>query len=171
MAFEMNFSCNFQDGCFVNLGTMNIKYFSVSIIIVAVLSGGANLRAVTTPAAQVVSGEVAVQSQFQPVVFSNTAEAGMLKRAYVILATGDHDYKGHRAKAMHAVEAAAKLLGVNIRGDDKDHQPQALSDAKLREAAGLLQNVLGAAEVKNEERISRHINEAIKQINLALSIR
>jgi hypothetical protein len=46
-----------------------------------------------------------------------------------------------------------------------------LSDAKLREAQGLLQNVLGAAEVKNQVRITKHINNAINQINIALSIR
>jgi hypothetical protein len=95
----------------------------------------------------------------------------MLQNAYLILATGDHDYKGHRMKAMHQIEAAAKLLGMNLSGDAKDKQPQSLSDAKLREAQGLLQNVLGAAEVKNEKRVTKHISEAINQINIALSIR
>ena len=95
----------------------------------------------------------------------------MLQNAYLILATGNHDYKGHRVKAMQHIEAAAKLLGVTLSGDAKDKQPQPLSDAKLREAQGLLQNVLGAAEVKNETRISKHINAAIDHINTALSIR
>jgi hypothetical protein len=72
---------------------------------------------------------------------------------------------------MRAVEAAAKLLGTNIRGDDKDREPQPLSDAQLRSAQGLLQNVLGAAEVKNQKRVTKHLNEAINQINIALSIR
>jgi hypothetical protein len=31
--------------------------------------------------------------------------------------------------------------------------------------------VLGAAEVKNEKRVTKHITEAINQINTALSIR
>jgi hypothetical protein len=60
---------------------------------------------------------------------------------------------------------------MNLSGDAKDRQPQPLSDAKLREAQGLLQNVLGAAEVKNQKRVTKHINEAIDQINTALSIR
>ena len=93
---------------------MNIKSFSVSAVMAAVLSCGANLRAVTSPAAQILSGDAAVPSQFQPVAFSDSAEAGMLHRAYRILATGDHDYKGHRVKAMHAVEAAARLLGLDL---------------------------------------------------------
>jgi hypothetical protein len=116
-------------------------------------------------------GSVAVQDQFQTVAFSDSAEAGMLQNAYLILATGDHDYQGHRLRAMHQIEAAAKLLGMNLGGDAKNRQPQALSDAKLREAQGLLQNVLGAAEVKNEKRVVKHINNAIDQINIALSIR
>jgi hypothetical protein len=72
---------------------------------------------------------------------------------------------------MKHIEAAAKLLSVTLSGDAKDKQPQPLSDAKLREAQGLLQNVLGAAEVKNQKRITKHINAAIDQINTALSIR
>lgn len=138
---------------------------------VAVLSSGATLRAVTTPTAQILSGDAAVQSQFQPVAFNDSAEAGMLQNAYIILATGDHDYKGHRVRAMHAVEAAAKLLGATLGGDDKDRQMQPLSDAKLHEAEGLLQNVLGAAEVKSQARVTKRINDAIDQINLALAIK
>jgi hypothetical protein len=72
---------------------------------------------------------------------------------------------------MHQIEAAAKLLGVDLAGDLKDRQPQALSDAKLREAQGLLQNVLGAAQVKGQPRISKHVTAAINQISTALSIR
>jgi len=120
---------------------------------------------------QTLGGSVISQNQFQTVAFSDSAEAGMLRSAYLILATGDHDYKGHRVKAMHQIEAAGDLLGMDVRGDAKDKQPQPLSDAKLREAQGLLQNVLGAAEVKNEKRVTKHISEAINQINIALSIR
>lgn len=95
----------------------------------------------------------------------------MLHRAYRILATGDHDYKGHRVKAMHQVEAAAKLLGLDLAGDAKGGKPQILSDDKLREARGLLGKVLESAEVKGQPRISKHITEAINQINDALSQR
>jgi hypothetical protein len=121
-----------------------------------------NLRAATPATTQTLNGSIVVQNQFQTVAFSDSAEAGMLQNAYLILATGDQDYKGHRVKAMKQVEAAAKLLGMNLSGDAK---------AKLREAQGLLQNVLGAAEVKNEKRVTKHINNAINQINIALSIR
>jgi hypothetical protein len=150
------------------------KYLSKSTNFVAlavVLSYGANLHATTSPTAQALSVSVASQNEFQPMAFSDSAEAGMLHRAYRILATGDHDYKGHRVKAMHAVEAAAKLLGLDISGDAKDKELQVLSDDKMREAQGLLENVLGNAEVKGQPRVSKHISEAINQINTGLKIR
>jgi hypothetical protein len=150
---------------------MNIRYFFVSAVTVAILSCVANLHAVTSLTAQGSNGGDIAQSQFQPMGFGDSAEAGMMHRAYRILATGDHDYKGHRIKAMHAVEAAAKLLGLDLSGDAKDHEKQVLSDDKLREADGLLQKVLGATEVKNQERITKHINEAIDEIRVALSIK
>jgi hypothetical protein len=156
---------------YMNTNTKHLKTAAKAAALVTVLVCGVNLRAATPATAQTLSGSVAVQNQFQTVVFSNSTEAGMLRSAYLILATGNHDYKGHRVKAMHQVEAAADLLGMDVRGDAKDKQPQPLSDAKLREAQGLLQNVLGAAEVKNQKRVTKHITEAINQINIALSIR
>jgi hypothetical protein len=153
------------------MNTKHLKTAAKTAVFITVLAWGVNLRAATPATTQTLSGSVAVQNQFQTVAFSDSAEAGMLRSAYLILATGDHDYKGHRVKAMHHVENAAKLLGMNLSGDAKDKQPQPLSDAKLREAQGLLQNVLGAAEVKNEKGVTKHITEAINQINIALSIR
>ena len=148
-----------------------LKTAAKSAVLVTVLSCAASLRAATPTTAQTLDGSIASPNQFQTVAFSDTAEAGMLRRAYVILATGDHDYKGHRVRAMHQIETAADLLGMNIRGDARDKQPQVLSDAKLREVQGLLQNVLASTEVKSQKRISKHIAEAINQINTALSIR
>ncbi len=153
------------------MNTKHLKTAAKSAVFVTVLSCAVNLRAATPSTLQALGGSVVSQNQFQTVAFSDSAEAGMLQSAYLILATGDHDYQGHRVRAMHQIEAAAKLLGMNLSGDAKDRQPQPLSDAKLREAQGLLQNVLGAAEVKNQKRVTKHINNAINQINIALSIR
>ncbi len=155
----------------MNMNTKYLKTAAKAAVLVTVLSCGVNLRAATPSTPQTLGGSVASQNQYQTVAFSDSAEAGMLRSAYLILATGDHDYKGHRVKAMHQIEAAAKLLGTNLSGDAKDKQPQPLSDAKLREASGLLSNVLGAAEVKSQKRVTKHITEAINQINTALTIR
>jgi len=155
----------------MNMNTKHLKTAAKAAVLVTALSCGVNLRAATPSTPQTLGGSVVSQNQYQTVAFSDSAEAGMLRSAYLILATGDHDYKGHRVKAMRQIEAAAKLLGMNLSGDAKDKQPQPLSDAKLREAQGLLQNVLGAAEVKDQKRVTKHITEAINQINVALSIR
>jgi hypothetical protein len=149
---------------------MNINTLVVSTVASAVVFITSHATANSTLTPQPLGG-VAVLGQFQPVAFSDSTEAGMLQNAYDILATGDHDYSGHRVKALHAVKVAAKLLGMNLAGDDKDRQPQPLSDAKLREAQGLLQNVLGNAEVMNQKRVVKHLTEAINQISIALSIK
>ena len=150
----------------VNVNTKFLKTAGSVAAMVTVLAGGVNLRAATP-----VGSPMAGQNQLQTVAFKDSTEAGMLRHAYHILATGDHDYKGHRVKAMRQIESAAGLLGLDLKGDLKDKQPQALSDAKLREARGLLQSVLNSAEFKSEGNVAKHVNEAIAQINLALSIR
>jgi hypothetical protein len=152
---------------------MKTMFFNTSIkvaALVAALSYATGLQAGTVMAVQTLdNGNGPVQ--FQYIGFSDSKEAGMLRDAYIILATGDHDYKGHRAKAMKAVEAAGKLLGLNLAGDAKDRQPQLLSDDKLREAQGLITQVLGAAEVKDQKRVTKHLTEAVNQINTALTDR
>ncbi len=139
-------------------------------IFLTILTCGVSLQAATLSTPQTMKDGVTSQSRFQTVAMGHFSEARALTSAYLILATGDRDYKGHRAKAMHQVETAAKLLGMDIRSEAKGHKPQALSDARLRDARGLLEKVLGAAEVKGQPRISKHITEAIHQINFALTI-
>jgi hypothetical protein len=131
--------------------------------------GGASLLA-ATPAQTANTSAAAPSAKFQMLGFSDSKEAGMLHSAYHILATGDHDYHGHRVKAMEQIHKAADLLGLDLTGDDRDHQKQVLSDDKLREARGDLQSVLGAAEVKSQKRISDHIANAISQIDVALRV-
>ena len=154
------------------MNTNHLSKCAKLVALTAVLSYGVNLHATTIiTLSQPLMAPVAGANEFSPLAFSDSAEAGMLHRAYHILATGDHDYKGHRAKAMHAVEAAAKLLGLDLRGDYKDHEVQVLSDDKLREAQGLIANVLASADVKDQKRIVKHLTEAVHQINIALDIK
>jgi hypothetical protein len=145
---------------------MKSKIISLSAI-VSVL-GGASLLAATPSQTANVQAPASTFAQFQTVEFRNSAEADMMHRAYRILASGDHDYHGHRMEAMNQIHKAADLLGLDLTGDDKDHERQFLSDDRLREARGLLKNVLGNAEVKGQERISHHIDLAIREIDLAL---
>jgi len=140
----------------------------LSFVAVASVMGTASVLAITQPQTAIV--QTAQAGQFETVRFSDTAEADMMHRAYRILAFGDHDYKGHRVAAMKQVKAAADLLGLDLSGDDRNRQPQVLSDDKMREARDLLTHVLNAAEVKGQPRISKHINAAIRQIDIALEI-
>jgi hypothetical protein len=136
----------------------------------SILGSGIGLRA-NTPMS-VVDIQPVSQTQFETVAFRDSAEAGMLRHSYWILNWADKDYKGHRHLAMREIKEAAALLGVDLNaGEDKAHEKQAWSDARLRTADDLLSHVLNAAEVKGQPRISAHVSEAMNQLSIALSIR
>jgi hypothetical protein len=142
-----------------------------ALTVVIALTCNAGLRAspelAAAPSGSVVSGPTGLEV----LRFSDTAEAKTLRDAYLILATGDHDYNGHRVGAMQQVKAAADLLGLDMGGDAHDRQPQPLSDDKMRAAKDMIVQVLGAAHVKDQKRVVRRLNEAVHQINLALGIK
>jgi hypothetical protein len=93
--------------------------------------------------------------------------AALLVQAYTTLEQANHDYKGHRIAAMKQIEVAAKLLGVNVRGDGKGHEKQGISDAQLRTAQGLLQQ----AQPMLSGKPLKHVNKALQQLSIALSIK
>jgi hypothetical protein len=95
-------------------------------------------------------------------------EAGLLRQAYGLLSVANHDYQGHRARAMKQIEVAAQHLGVNLRGDGKGHEGQATSDAQLRNAQALLVQASGG--LKAGQGLA-HVKLAIAQLNTALAIR
>ena len=95
------------------------------------------------------------------------ASGDLLVQAYTSLERADHDYKGHRKAAMEQVEAAAKLLGVNVRGDGKGHEKQGVSDEQIRTAQGLLEQAKAGLSGKP----LKHVNKALKQLSIALSIK
>jgi hypothetical protein len=90
-----------------------------------------------------------------------------LDDAYATLAQANHDYKGHRAKAMKQIELAVHELGGKISGKGRGHEPQGASDAQLRAAQALLQQAAAGLSKKP----LKHVNAAIAQINVALSIK
>ena len=146
-------------------------------VLAATLTAGSAGRAMSPAmtSAQPVAGTATLVDAVEPnsletLAFTDSVEARMLHQAYKILATGDHDYNGHRVKAMHEVEDAAKILGLKLSGDRKDRTPQVLSDVKLREAQGLIRTVRNSAEVKDQERVTRHLDLAIGQLDIALGV-
>ena len=90
-----------------------------------------------------------------------------LDDAYATLVHADHDYKGHRAKAMKQIELAVQELGGKISGHGKVHEPQGTSDAQLRSAEGLLQQASGGLSGK----ALKHVKDAIKEISDALAVK
>ena len=148
---------------------MKIKLLVVSAVTLAVLFSTGQLRAVAQSSV-VVTGKVHHHGNHKGTV-NDSPEADLLRQAYDILETGDHDYQGHRIKAMHRIEEAAKHMGVILRGDDKDKIAQPLSDEKLRTARSLLEQVKISGSAKAERRIVWRIEEAIGEINTALNIR
>ena len=96
------------------------------------------------------------------------AEAGLLRQAYGMLSVADHDYQGHRARAMKQIEVAAQHLGVILRGDGRGHEPQATSDGQLRSAQAMLVQASGGLK---EGQGLAHLKLAIAQLNVALAVR
>jgi hypothetical protein len=91
----------------------------------------------------------------------------LLDDAYATLAQANHDYKGHRARAMKQIEAALHELGTGVSGHGHGREPQGTSDAQLRAAETLLEQAVPTLSGRS----LKHVNNAINQINVALSIR
>jgi hypothetical protein len=94
-----------------------------------------------------------------------------LTQAYSTLASADHDYHGHRIKAMQAIKKAARMMGQKITGDGHNKEQQALSDAQLKGVQGQLQKVRGTVSGGKQQVVVGHINEAIHHLTEALSIK
>lgn len=91
----------------------------------------------------------------------------LLRQAYTTLEAADHDYKGHRVAAMKQIEAAAGILGISLKGDGKGHEKQAVSDSQLKTAQGLLEQARAGLSGK----ALKHVDNALKQLSIALSIK
>jgi len=102
---------------------------------------------------------------------AGTAEVQQLRSAYRTLEVADHDYHGHRIKAMHALHRACKLLGSEIRGDGKGHQSQPVSDAELTQAQTTIHGVLQGNVVAGQPKVAKLLEKAVEEISLALKVR
>ena len=110
---------------------------------------------------------LALMLSFASNLLAGPVPGDLLIKAYANLEMADHDYNGHRADAMKQVEAAAKEMGINVRGDGKGHERQGVSDEQLRAARGLLEE----ARVNLKGKTLAHVNKAIHQIDIALKIK
>jgi hypothetical protein len=94
-----------------------------------------------------------------------------LIHAYHLLKKADHDYDGHREKAMEAVKAAGNDLGLELGGDLPDRERQWKSDDQLIEARRLLRDARDKLEAHDRDRVADHVEKAIKEINAALDVK
>jgi hypothetical protein len=124
-------------------------------------------------------------------------ETELLRKAYILLAGGNHDYDGHRVKAMGAVREGGKILDESImkhgsqklkaavsRGRELTaaadlaakktpimHERQAASDTQLVKAAEVLAELRPALAKNNQKVVLGHVDRAISEIKIALAIR
>jgi hypothetical protein len=102
---------------------------------------------------------------------TRTQELDQLQEAYNLLKIADKDYHGHRAKAMRAIETAAKDINGAAEGKRRGHEAQSTSDEQMRQAKSLLESVQTTASNTSQDRFSSHISKALKEIDTALSIK
>jgi hypothetical protein len=100
---------------------------------------------------------------------ANGTEISLLQNAYVLLSTANHDYDGHRIKAMKSVHAAATLLRVSLQGEGRGQEQQGTSDTQLRQAQKMLEQVRTAAAGRKQRRLVKHLDTAIQHLSTALS--
>ena len=102
---------------------------------------------------------------------SNTIEVSSLERIYEVLTQANHDYKGHRVKAMQAIQRACNVLGGHISGDGKAKEAQAASDADLHQSHKLLKQVLESFATNDPKSVTHDLTIAEDELRTALAIK
>jgi hypothetical protein len=103
---------------------------------------------------------------------ANPADVQAVTQAYRLLQQADHDYDGHRAKAMKHLHQAGRVLGVMLKGDGKATEQQGTSDSQLKQAQTMLQQMTSnGAGGKRHQKAMQHVTNALSEIQTALSIK
>lgn len=125
----------------------------------------------TTISRYILAFIIAIAVSFAVRATAAEAPREQIAHAYRLLKHADHDYDGHRVKAMEQVEAAGKELGINLEGDLPEQERQWKSDEHLRHARLLLHEAHRKLERKDRRRVAEHINFAVKEIDSALKLK
>lgn len=108
---------------------------------------------------------------------ANAHLAKQLETIRTVLNKADHDYQGHRAEAVHQITHAIHLLhhgkahtnpGQHFVGG-KHKEPQAVSDAQLKQSIAALQSLV-VPPGKHHAQVQAAIHKAITNLNVALKI-
>jgi hypothetical protein len=102
---------------------------------------------------------------------SKSSEISLLQNAYVLLSQANHDYDGHRVKAMQSIHKAAVLLRVNLQAKGDVHEDQGTSDSKLEQAHKMLKQARTFAAAKKQRKLVKHLDTAIDHLSTALNIK
>ena len=94
-----------------------------------------------------------------------------LAHAYGLLKLANHDYGGHRAKAMKHLEEAGKALGLEFNHHGSEHERQWKSDEQLAEARRLLREARDKLEARDRDRAAEHVEKAIMETDAALKVK
>lgn len=175
------------------LPRLNLEFRSVALLVIGFfLAAPGSLLAQTkaqNKAKQAVDKAAEADVKFK--------EAEALREAYVVLAAANHDYDGHRVKAMGHIRSAVKILdqGVAKNGSAKTkalsayedavaasaknatkkapavHEQQAVSDAQLKKVAVTLAELRPTVVQLKQKNVLVHIDDATKELAIALKIR
>ena len=172
----------------LSLGFRAIAFLAIGLC----LAAPGNLLAQTT--AQNKAKQAVDKAAVADVKFK---EAEALREAYVLLASANHDYDGHRAKAMGQIQAAVKTLDQAVAKNGsaktkaltayedavaaaakraakqtaKVHELQSVSDAQLKKVAVTLVELRPTMVQFKQKNVLGHTDNAIKELNIALKIR
>jgi hypothetical protein len=125
--------------------------------------------------AQKKAAAAAKKQQDQVLAYSLQQTAHLLTKA-------DRDYKGHRAAAVKHIKHAithlkkeAHLRGFKVMNDYQGKEPQPVSDAQLKQAAGNLTTIQkqlnGLPTSMHRGKAAEQIGKAISELNTALTIK
>ena len=103
---------------------------------------------------------------------ANPADVTAVVQSYRLLEQADHDYQGHRVKAMEHLRKAGLILGVTLKGNGKGQEQQGDSDSQLKQAQSMLQRMsTSKVNGKRHQRAMTHVNNALSELQTALSIK
>jgi hypothetical protein len=164
----------------------NLAYRLVPL---AVLGFGLASTASAAPPTRALSAarNTTINGQVMGTITANSGVTAALRQVHTLLATADHDYNGHRAKAAQHVAQALRELGGHHAGTNhkagtgpgraagqnaagnRARLPQAQSDAQLQKALQMLSGLGG--QIQNHPNAAGHVQSAITELNTALKIR
>ena len=94
-----------------------------------------------------------------------------IQHAYHLLKWADSDYHGHKAAAMDALKTAGHEIGLDLEGAGWEHENQRKSDLQLSEARRLLKDARDRLEAADRDRVAKHLEHAVKELDTALDIK